>query len=278
MTLRIATTRPLPEPDPDEPLLLEALAARAVDARMVWWRDADEPWEAPGKIVVRSTWDYPRHAQAFIAWIERAQRSGGLMNPGPVLRGNVHKRYLLELAARGISTVPTLLVTASDAKRTVRAMASEQRFEGVVIKPAISAGSFMTKRFDDVSAPEADAHLREVLSGGDALVQPVMREVERSGERALVFIDGQLTHAVRKEPRLAGGEERVHVADIADDERALALAALAPIASSLLYGRVDMVRDGEGRPCIMELELLEPSLFLMQHPPALARLADALAR
>ena len=94
-----------------------------------------------------------------------------------------------------------------------------------------------------------------------------------------MWIAGELTHAIRKSPRFSSGEERVsETLEIADDEREVALRALAPMASRLLYARVDLVRDSEGRPCVMELELVEPSLFLLQHLPALERLADAVAR
>jgi hypothetical protein len=92
-----------------------------------------------------------------------------------------------------------------------------------------------------------------------------------------VWIAGELTHAVRKSPRFADGVERVERVPIAADERALAMALVAAAGTGLLYARVDLVRDEAGVPCVMELELIEPSLFLVQHPPALARLADALA-
>jgi hypothetical protein len=111
------------------------------------------------------------------------------------------------------------------------------------------------------------------------MVQGYVKDVEVGGERAVVFIDGELTHAVRKSPRLADQEESVSEAlPVAPDERDLAEMALRPFRERLLYARVDMVRDDSGVPMIMELELIEPSLFLAQHPPALARLADAIAK
>jgi len=110
------------------------------------------------------------------------------------------------------------------------------------------------------------------------LVQRYAAAVETSGERALVWIDGALTHSVRKSPRFTGQEESVSGAlEPAPDERALAERVLARFEGELLYGRVDVVRDEGGGLQVMELELLEPSLFLVQHPPALARFADALA-
>src|SRR5262245_56095506 len=107
MELRIATCRPLPEPDADEEPLLAALAARGVRARMAGWNDPREDWDAPVPTVVRSTWDYLHHADAFLAWIERAARAAPLWNPPAVLCWNVHKFYLRELESAGFPIVPT---------------------------------------------------------------------------------------------------------------------------------------------------------------------------
>jgi hypothetical protein len=107
-----------------------------------------------------------------------------------------------------------------------------------------------------------------------------MPSVESTGERSVVWIDGEITHAIRKTLRLAGGVESVSDAvPIADDERAFALRAMAAVRSDdLLYGRVDMIRDEAGDLHVMELELVEPSLFFRQHRPALDRFVAAIQR
>jgi glutathione synthase/RimK-type ligase-like ATP-grasp enzyme len=281
MELRIATVRPLPEPDPDEEPLLAALAERGVDARMAAWRDPAEDWDAPVATVVRSTWDYLHHLEAFLAWTERASRAAPLWNPPAVLRWNVHKFYLRELEERGFPIVPTEFVARGARVRLAEILAARGWGE-VVVKPAVSAASFGTVRVRAAVPDElarGEAHLAELLATRDVLVQRYAPAVESSGERALVWIDGALTHAVRKSPRFLGQEESVGGAvPIAEDERVLALSLLAPFRAELLYGRVDLVRDEEGRPTVMELELLEPSLFLVQSSEALGRLADGLAR
>jgi len=277
--LRIATCRPLPEPDADEDLLLAALAAEGVQARMADWRDPREDWDAPVATVVRSTWDYLHHVDEFLAWIERAARAAPLWNPPDVMRWNAHKFYLRELATEGFPIVPTAFVERGS-RALLAELLGERGWDDAVVKPAVSAASFGTlrvrsRRNDELAAGEA--HLGALAATRDVLVQRYAPAVESSGERALVWIDGELTHAIRKEPRFADGHERVSGAlAIADDERALAERILARFGRALLYGRVDVVRDEAGRPQVMELELLEPSLFLAQHPPALARLAHAL--
>ncbi len=268
----------MPEPDADEDLLLEALAARGIQARMAAWNDPREDWDAHVPTVIRSTWNYIHALPAFLAWAERAERAAALWNPLEVVRGNVHKRYLAELASLDIPTVPTLLVERGR-QLELATLARERRWRRLILKPAVGAGSFETRRFEAHEEPEAQRHLERLLARGDALVQPYLESVEGHGERALVCIDGELTHAVRKAPRFANGVECVSTAlPIEPDERALAEAVLARAPRDLLYARVDVARGVDGRPQVMELELVEPSLFLRQHPPALQRLVAGLAR
>jgi len=277
--LRIATCRPLPEPDPDEEPLLDALAARGVRARMAAWNDPAEDWGAPVATVVRSTWDYLHELDAFLAWIERAARAAPLWNPPAVLRWNVHKFYLRELAGRGFPIVPTAFLERGARVRLGDVLA-EHGWNDVVVKPAVSAASFGTLRVRASASGErarGEAHLAELLAGRDVLVQRYAPAVETSGERALVWIDGELTHCVRKSARFTGQEESVSGALApAEDERELASALVEPFGRDLLYARIDLVRDEHGAPVLMELELIEPSLFLVQHPPALERFTRAL--
>jgi hypothetical protein len=108
------------------------------------------------------------------------------------------------------------------------------------------------------------------------MAQPYMHDVESGGERSIVWIDGEITHGIRKSPRFIDGHEHVSEAVfVMDDERAIATRALEPFAKDLLYARVDVVRDKNGELCLMELELVEPSLFLSQHPIAATRLAQS---
>lgn len=273
MPLYLATTRPLPEADADETPLLDALLARGVDARLVAWNR--EPAPVDGPVVLRSTWDYYHRLPEFLAWCAACPR---LFNPLPLARWSAHKGYLLDLAAAGIPIVPTIYLPQGAPTR-LEALRAELGWTDVVVKPVVGAGSWGARR---LSPGEGEAHLSGLLSGQGALVQPWMAEVQHSGERSVVWIAGEITHSVRKSPRLADDQEDVSgPLPVAADEEALARAALAlaraRTGATPLYGRVDMVRDAAGLPRVMELELLEPSLFLRRHPPALERFADALA-
>ena len=277
MDLRIATCRPLPEPDVDEELLLTALQAAGVSARMVAWRDATE-W-APGvPTVIRSTWDYIHHLPEFRSWVRHVAADAALWNPPQVVLNNLHKRYLLELAARGVPVTPTALLERGSVC-DLHELCASRSWHDVVLKPAVGAGSHETHRVDPRTDEVAKLAAR-LLETGDLLVQPYLPAVEGHGERAVVWIDGEFTHAVRKSPRFAGGSESVSAAlPISADERAVGDAALRAIAGDeLLYARVDVAPNAEGHPVVMELELVEPSLFLLQHPPALERLVAGIVR
>lgn len=274
MELRIATCRPLPEPDHDEDLLLEALVRVGVCPHMVAWNDPNAAWDEPIPTVIRSTWDYIHDVDGFVDWTRRV--AGPLWNPADVVVGNTHKRYLLDLADAGVPVTPTVLVPRTGGDLAAIGRAGE--WGDVVVKPAVGASSFATMRCD-ADDPAGQAHLDDLLTRTEALVQPYLTSVDGSGERALVWIDGVFTHAVRKTPRFSGGDEHVSDAvEIADDERALGERVIAHVGRELLYARVDVARDEAGVPIIMEVELIEPSLFLLQHPPATERLVAGILR
>ena len=151
----------------------------------------------------------------------------------------------------------------------------------VVVKPAVSAGSFGTIRVAGVGGvPAGQRHLDQLLGERDMLVQRYEPSVESYGERSLVWLDGAYTHAIRKSARFLGDQEHVsrQAMPIAADERELAERALALAPGPLLYARVDLVRDPAGQPRLMELELIEPSLFFDQQPGSAHRLATAIAQ
>jgi glutathione synthase/RimK-type ligase-like ATP-grasp enzyme len=271
--LRVATCCALPKQDPDEAPLAAALSAAGVDARWVAWDDPAADWDAPVPTIVRSTWNYAVDRDGFLAWAARASRAAPLWNPLEILIANTHKRYLVDLAARGVPVAPTVLVAQGQPPRL-----SELAWPRIVVKPAVGGGSRGVRAFD-AGDPEAEAHAVALAARGDVLLQPFLASVHDHGERSLVWIDGALTHAVRKSPRFAGQTEAVTGPfPIADDERAVAMAALAPFADRILYGRVDIARDDAGGPVLMELELTEPSLFFRACPGAAERYVEGLVR
>lgn len=271
--LRLASCRPLPEDDVDLELLRDSFQHVGIDARILPWHD-EADWQAAEPTLIRSTWNYIAHLADFRRWLKRRAEQAPLWNPLSVIEGNLHKRYLLELARRQVPTVPTLLFERGTRVDLAR-IAAEQNWQEIVVKPAIGAASFETHRLcaDEIAGQSL---LDSLLSHQDMLLQPYLASVEGYGERALVWIAGEFTHAVRKTPRFSGDVEQVSEAlEISPAERCVGLQALAPIAHAALYARVDVAPDAQGNPLVMEMELVEPSLFLRQSPAALARLVEA---
>jgi glutathione synthase/RimK-type ligase-like ATP-grasp enzyme len=269
----LASCLALPELDPDEAPLLGALRARGIHAETLAWDDPTSRFDDARLTVIRATWNYHRKPERFARWVESTARQTSLFNSAEVVRWNMHKRYLLELSERGVAVLPTeLILRGSD--RTLAEIRAVRGFESVVIKPAVSAGSRATARFMVNEGAAAEAHLRMITAQEDALVQPYVPEVTQRGERSLVWIDGEITHAVRKAARFDGAAESITPAhDVTDEERALAQRAVSAVGTPLFYARVDLVVTPSG-PMLMELELIEPSLYFDTAPVGLARFTD----
>lgn len=272
--IAIASCEHLPEPDVDAAPLMAALAARGLDAQVMPWTTGD--FAKARLVVLRSTWDYVRQRDRFVGWAEAL--GNRLVNPPFIVRWNTHKRYLRELSDAHLPVVETVLVPQGTHAPLEKILARKQWFKAVV-KPAVGAGSFGVRV---VTSSDA-AWFSKALAERDLLVQPFMQSVEEQGERSVIVIEGEVTHGMRKTFRLAGDAENTTPVALADDERDLAQRTMAWVTRALpcgglLYGRVDMVRDGEGAPRIMELELTEPSLFFASSPRALALFVAGIER
>lgn len=279
MRVALATCVDLPEPDPDAAPLSHELAAEKLAANLLAWDDPRADWTPYRMTVLRSTWNYPLQPAAFLDWAERTAAVSSLWNPLATVRWNLHKGYLLDLERRGIPIVPTTLLRQGT-QTELRSVMEARGWDTAVVKPAVSAASYKTMRVDREHVEAGEAHFRELLAERDVLVQDYLPSVEGHGERALVWIDGELTHAVRKSPRFEGQDEAVspEAVPIAAAERSLAGDTIDAVERDLLYARVDVAPGPDGRPVVMELELIEPSLFFPQSPQALARFVAGIRR
>ncbi|MEU9335773.1 hypothetical protein AB0D49_21750 [Streptomyces sp. NPDC048290] len=284
--IALVTCRPGPDTiaDPDLPGLLAALRAAGADAEAVVWDDPDADWGAYRLAVLRSTWDYSWRAEEFLAWTARAGALTRLANPPEVIRWNADKRYLGELAAAGVPTVSTTYLAPGDPV-TLPTTAGE-----FVVKPTSGAGARLAARYTPDEHTTAVRQVERMHAAGfTAMVQPYVRAIDTTGERALQFFGGRLIHAIRKGPVLAPGtpydaRKAPHPGVVPWEptaaERAVAEQALAavPGAAPLLYARVDLVDGDDGRPHLMELELVEPHLFLDLHPESVRKVVAAVLR
>lgn len=276
----IATCAEHPRLDDEGLLLLDALRELGVRAEAhVWTRRPSAGWDAHDLVVLRSTWDYTLMLPRFLEWTRSIKER--LLNAPEVVAWNADKRYLFDLAHAGIATIATEHLAPG-----VPFAAPPGRF---VVKPAVGAGSRGAAAFDEDRHAAARDHVAALHAAEhDVLVQPYLDAVDGAeAETALVFIDGSLSHAMRKGPLLALDvappeglfrQEDMRRAEPAADVVALGRRAHALVERRFgrpLYARVDVLRDADGAPAVLELELIEPSLFLDHAPGSAAALARA---
>lgn len=251
----------LPEPDPDATPLSAALDAAGVSHRWAAWDDPTVDWSASPLTVLRATWNYFTALERFRSWLHRVDAASRLLNPRPLVEWNLHKGYLASLIGAGVPVTPTVYLPQG-VQQDLEPLCADKGWARIVVKPAVSAGSYETHFGAPADLRDA---ARDLNARMDVMVQPFVESVGTYGERSLVWIDGELTHAVLKQPRFTGQVESVTGPHpITPEERAVAQAALAAIPADRgapMYARVDLVRDAGGAPMVAELELIEPSLF-----------------
>ncbi|MBC7299145.1 MAG: hypothetical protein H5T82_09655 [Demequina sp.] len=277
--IALVTSRDLPSIDADD----ELLAALLPGGEVVAWEDDAVAWSDFDLVILRSTWNYTEHLERFLTWAERVASQTRLVNPLSVIRWNTDKRYLADLERAGIPVVPTTYVAPGD-EPPEHALAGH-----VVVKPTVGAGSRGAALIrDDVDA--AAAHVRSLHAQGHvAMIQPYLSHVDAHGETALMYVAGTFSHAARKAAILsrdlawsAGlyADEKIVPATATAAEREIGdrivawLPELVAGGDGVAYARVDLLPTDHG-PVVLELELTEPSLFLMVDGGAAARAAAA---
>lgn len=263
----------------------DQLAARLVGAEFEVWDDEDVDWHAYDLVVVRSVWDYTTKVEEFLDWTESIGPAR-LRNTPDLIRFNSDKRYLVQLDA---PTVPTTLLEPGN-------FIPDYRTE-IVVKPNISAGARDTGRFVPGAMSEAAALVAQIhASGRAALVQPYLPGVDIDGERAVVFFGGQISHVLHKRPVLRGHGVAPRTTDAhspaaimlepdlvvpgtaGSEQLQLAQRVHAEISARFgqpLFARVDMVPGPDGSPVVIELEAIEPMLYLELIPGSAERFAAA---
>ncbi|MBG6238043.1 hypothetical protein IWX78_000998 [Mycetocola sp. CAN_C7] len=296
MTTIALITHDIPDPayvDHDLPFLVDALTAAGFAPRVVLWTDGDIDWSTFDLVIIRSPWDYPAQADAFLAWLDRVSALVPVLNDPDLIRWNIDKTYLRDIAA--VSEVPLVPTTFCTTMTEVEAACAAVEAARLVIKPSVSAGSQNTGLFDtgDPASLALASHILDL--GKTVMVQPAVDGVQERGEHALLYFNGRYSHAISKGPLLAVGggllngvySETIAAVGSSPDERAVGDALIAAIGTVLsrrglsphaalpLYARIDVVEDPAEGPQVLEAELFEPSLFIDSHPDAVAHFVDA---
>jgi glutathione synthase/RimK-type ligase-like ATP-grasp enzyme len=276
-------------------ILAEALKKRGIQTEIVCWDDPNVDWNRSDLSIIRSTSDYAWKVDEFLEWVKKVEEVTVLWNPGDVIRWNHHKRYLLDLQDAGVPIPPTVFVP-KESNESLKHHIKDTGWDEIVIKPAITVGGFGLKRYAANSA-EAEEHLNRLiklgwrhsfehitcfLSPGDVLIQQFLPEIIESGEASLFYYGGEFAYSVMK--KVKPGEILAHpgygatvtLYDASPLEREVADAALVQVGCKTEYARIDMALTRNG-PLIMELELIEPWLFIGLLPGKVNIFADQIA-
>ncbi|WP_437191484.1 ATP-grasp domain-containing protein [Planctomicrobium sp. SH527] len=276
-TIALITSSEMCDVDRDMDALIAELQRLHISAAAVAWETPGVNWADFSLVLIRSPWNYHERLTEFLAWAKQVDQVTKLMNPLPLIRWNSHKSYLLELQRDGIPMIPTQFI-----ERGSR-FSVEQLPEGELIaKPAIGIGSSGI-----IKGQKSDEHVLERLHAltqqGDVLVQPFSPNIQTEGETSLIFFGGEYSHAVRKIP--TSGDFRVQAqhggtaeqVEPTSAQRLLAEKTIAQLQYPVAHARVDMIHWDE-HPVLMELEAIEPDLFLRESATAIKRYAATIKK
>jgi len=267
----------------DRALAIELANLGAQVSPLIWTNPASlqQSWDA---ILIRSVWDYHLHSQAFLKWIEQADRSAKkLFNSLQIINWNLDKSYLLELSRNGIDCVPSLFINKGTAIARVLELIRRENWDEIVVKPTISATSYLTFK-SSLLDQELSKKIEKIQQHSEVLIQAYFKSIETDGEISLIFINGkaqEYSHAILKAPRQGDFRVQSDFGGAAVSYHAtealikFADLALRRIAGDWTFARVDVI-DWRTRPLVAEIELIEPDLFLQLEATAARKLALAI--
>ncbi len=266
----------------DDALAIAELTRRGWEAIELPWSQPGVDWNDFDVVIIRTTWDYHDHPVAFLATLAAIDASSArLENALPIVEWNLDKQYLRTLESRGVTIVPSVWGHGGDARTFASLFTTLQETE-IVVKPTISAGAKDTFR---LHAPLGDVtlqHLVDTFADRDWFAQPFLRSVITEGEYSLFYFGGRLSHAVRKVPKAGdfrvqeehGGE--ITGIPVTPELQRVADRVLATLVPPPFQARIDLVRLESGALAVMEVELIEPSMYFRMDSRAPANFADAL--
>lgn len=278
------TYHEMPDGTDDDHLPVELLREQGIEIEWVVWDDPAVDWGRYDAVIVRSPWDYYVRIEEFRGWLDKIEAMNvPVVNSIPLIRWNMDKFYLRELAEAGVPVLPAVWLHPGE-HQDLKALMETQGWDEIVIKPTVSAGGFRTQRVTRENVAEQQALLDEILTDNGAMIQQYAPQVAQEGEWSLLFFDGEYSHSALKHPQ--SGDFRVQEryggtfepaqapAHVIEQARAL----IRKIDRPMLYARVDGV-VADGKLYLMELEAFEPSLFLAAAPEeAPANFTQALLR
>jgi glutathione synthase/RimK-type ligase-like ATP-grasp enzyme len=278
-TFTFVTYCDLPNLDADDRLVAAELEKRGFECHVADWRNQGVDWDSAGICILRSTWDYHLHYDEFLSWISKVSAKTTLWNNVDLLRWNSNKRYLFDLERASVPIVPAVLFEQNKPV-DLTAVLDDRGWKKGVLKPIVGLSTFGVRKIER-SESDIQLHLNTMLETSDVLLQPFIETVHKRGERALVFLGKEYSHTIRKsafQPLAQAGEAGETLEQVDENELRIARQVLAQVNKPVAFARIDLIRDENGQDLLMELELVEPSLYLNMYPPAISAFADTLCK
>lgn len=260
----------------DDDLAVGPLSELGVDVSTLSWRQRKRKWSEFQSVIIRTPWDYQNSPEEFLKVLSEIEGQTRLENPVDIVRWNLVKTYLRDMEARGVRIVPSIWdaqYSKGEFERWRDVLCSDE----LIIKPTVSATAEHTYRLKSY-----DRSLESIFEDRPFLVQPFLPSIIDEGECSLFYFNGRYSHAINKSPKVddfrVQEEHGGIITAIEPDDELLSRGsnAISQIERDLLYARVDLVRDGDGEMCLMELELIEPALYLRMDAEAPKRFAHAI--
>ncbi|MEZ4884114.1 MAG: hypothetical protein R3E32_05180 [Chitinophagales bacterium] len=277
--IAFATCRNLPHPAEDDKLLADYLRHAGFEVLYAVWNDAKIVWQDFDMVLIRSTWDYHKHIEAWREWLQLLEEKRvNVLNPVKTIRWNMHKSYLKEMEANGVQIVPTFFAKRGS-KFSLKEILEKNGWWKAVVKPAVSLDAFHTWLTDLPTAEKQQNNFEALVMERDVMVQPFMPEINTRGEYSFVFFGGKFSHVVLKSNptgdfRIQGNYGgRNQLIEVSPALISQATHILQSIDLPHYYARIDAI-EREEQLYLMELELIEPSLFLDLEEEAVRRLGE----
>lgn len=280
MKIALLTCEKLPDLNPEDQKLIPALAKHTIEAKAVIWSDKTINWADFDYLIFRNTWDYFEKEAEFTIWLDQIVQLGiKTLNPIEVIKQNIHKFYLRKIEKQGILILSTVFIDKTDNLNLEKLIPSH--WKKAVIKPAFSAGSYLTEVFEVSDIANINERYAAIAPQKELLLQEFMPQIQTLGETSFIFFNKKFSHAVNKKP--VDGDFRVQSQfggkySLVQPSQAIiekALKIVHTFQDNLLYARVDaIVIDNELH--LMEIECIEPDLYFNLSDGSLERFVTAI--
>jgi glutathione synthase/RimK-type ligase-like ATP-grasp enzyme len=282
MKIALLTCEKLPDLNPEDQKIIPALAQHNIESSAVIWSDKTVNWTDFDYLIFRNTWDYFEKETEFKIWLDHIEKLGiKTLNPIEVIKQNIHKFYLREMEQQGITILPTLFIDKTAHLDLAKRIPSH--WEKAVIKPAFSAGSYLTEVFNVSNSTEIDQQYATIALEKELLVQEFMPQIQTLGETSFIFFNKKFSHAVNKKP--VEGDFRVQslfggiytLVHPSQDLIQKAQKVVDTFKEDLLYARVDGILIDQ-ELYLMEVECIEPDLYFNLSENSLERFVASIVK